>query len=135
VIAGEAAGARGPVSEIVTDPLLLDVSLPAGKIFTQPIAPRHNAFAYVIEGEGLFETGAPGAAPQTYGEGSLIVYGEGEHVTASAERRPVRFLLAAGKPLREPIAWYGPVVMNTQAEIKAAFEEFEKGTFVKRTEK
>jgi redox-sensitive bicupin YhaK (pirin superfamily) len=131
VIAGEAAGVRGPVREIVTDPLLLDVSLPLGKIFTQPVAPRHNAFAYVIEGEALFETAAPGKAPESYGEGALILFGEGEHVMVSAAERSVRFLLAAGKPLREPIAWYGPVVMNTQAEIKAAFEEFEKGTFVK----
>jgi redox-sensitive bicupin YhaK (pirin superfamily) len=134
VIAGEAAGTRGPVREIVTDPLLLDVSLPAGKIFTQAVAPGHNAFAYVMEGEGLFETAAPGAAPQAYGEGSLILFGAGEHVSVSAEKRPLRFLLAAGKPLREPIAWYGPVVMNTQAEIKTAFEEFEKGTFVKRSD-
>jgi redox-sensitive bicupin YhaK (pirin superfamily) len=134
VIAGEAAGTRGPVREIVTDPLLLDVSLPAGKIFTQPVAPGHNAFAYVMEGEGLFETAAPGAAPQAYGEGALILFGEGEHVTVAADKRSMRFLLAAGKPLREPIAWYGPVVMNTQAEIKTAFEEFEKGTFVKRSD-
>jgi quercetin 2,3-dioxygenase len=131
VIAGEAAGARGPVREIVTDPLFLDVSLPAGKSFTQPIASRHNAFAYVIDGEGVFETAVAGEAPQSYGEGSLILYGEGEHIAVTTDKRPVRFLLVAGKPFREPIAWYGPVVMNTQAEIKTAFEEFEKGTFVK----
>jgi quercetin 2,3-dioxygenase len=131
VIAGEVAGARGPVREIVTDPLLLDVSLPAGKAFTQSIPPRHTAFVYVIEGEGAFESAAPGEAPEFYGEGSLVLYGEGEHITVATDKRPVRFLLAAGKPFREPIAWHGPVVMNTQAELKTAFEEFEKGTFVK----
>jgi redox-sensitive bicupin YhaK (pirin superfamily) len=131
VIAGEAAGARGPVREIVTDPLFLDVSLPAGQSFTQLISARHNAFVYVIEGEGAFESAALGEAPEFYGEGSLILYGEGEHIAVATDKRPVRFLLAAGKPFHEPIAWHGPVVMNTQAEIKTAFEEFEKGTFVK----
>jgi quercetin 2,3-dioxygenase len=136
VIAGEAAGARGPVREIVTDPLFLDVSLPPGKSFTQPIAPQHTAFAYVIDGEGTFESAGAlsGDAPEAYGEGSLLLYGPGDHVTASADKRPVRFLLVAGKPFHEPIAWYGPVVMNTQDELKAAFEEFERGTFVKHAQ-
>jgi redox-sensitive bicupin YhaK (pirin superfamily) len=133
VIAGEAAGARGPVREIVTDPLFLDVTLPAGKSFVQPVPANHNAFAYVIDGEGYFEPRETLAreAPDKYGEGSLLLYGSGDTVEASAGKKSVRFLLVAGKPLREPIAWYGPVVMNTQKELETAFEEFGKGTFVK----
>jgi len=90
----------------------------------------------VIDGEGTLESAGAlsGDAPEAYGEGSLLLYGPGDHVTASADKRPVRFLLVAGKPFHEPIAWYGPVVMNTQDELKAAFEEFERGTFVKHAQ-
>jgi len=131
VIAGEAEGAQGPVREIVTEPLFLDVSLPAGKTFTQP---GHTVFAYVIEGEGYFD-GAPDAlarqTPAAYGEGTLVLYGPGDSVTVSSDKKSVRFLLVAGRPLEEPIAWQGPIVMNTQAELRTAFREYQDGTFVK----
>jgi redox-sensitive bicupin YhaK (pirin superfamily) len=133
VIAGEVEGVRGPVKEIVTDPLFLDVSLPAGKSFTHPVDPEHTVFAYVIDGEGYFDSGPLARAkPTPHGEGTLVLYGAGKGITVAADRKPVRFLLVAGRPFNEPIAWQGPIVMNTQAELRTAFQEFQDGTFVKR---
>ncbi len=126
VVAGEAAGVKGPIEGIATDPQLLDVTVPAGTTFTHAVAPGHSVFAYVFEGEGEFGTG------RVAGEGSLVVWDDGEAVEVKAVDEPVRFLLASGRPLNEPVAWYGPVVMNTQDEIKTAFRELQEGTFVKR---
>jgi quercetin 2,3-dioxygenase len=128
VVAGEVAGIRGPVSEIVSDPEFLDVSLPAGKSFTHAVKPGHTAFAYIAEGEGFFDPANPRAAISA---DTLVLYGAGNTVAVTTDRKPVRFLLVAGKPLGEPVAWRGPIVMNTQAELRTAFEEFERGTFVK----
>jgi quercetin 2,3-dioxygenase len=128
LISGEVGGVRGPVREIVTDPEFLDVSLPAGGTFRHPMKAEHTAFAYVIEGEGYFDSRRDPVA----GEGTLVLYGPGDTIVVSTEKRPVRFLLVAGRPLREPVAWYGPVVMNTQEELRVAFREYEQGTFVKR---
>ena len=128
VVAGEIGGVRGPVGEIVSDPEFLDVSLPAGKTFTHPVKAGHTVFAYVAEGEGFFDPANPRDA--TTGD-TLVLYGAGNTVTVTTDRKPVRFLLVAGKPLNEPVAWRGPIVMNTQAELRTAFEEFEHGTFVK----
>jgi redox-sensitive bicupin YhaK (pirin superfamily) len=126
IIAGEAAGARGPVRDVVTDPQYLDVFLPAGRSFTHPVKAGHTAFAYVFEGEGHFE------GPAASGDGTLILYEPaGDLVVVTTDRRPVRFLLASGRPLGEPVAWYGPIVMNTNEELRTAFREFENGTFVK----
>jgi redox-sensitive bicupin YhaK (pirin superfamily) len=126
VICGEVAGVRGPVRDVVTDPQYLDVSLPAGKTFSHPVTEGHTAFAYVIEGEGLFEPGGRAA-----GEFTFVHYGPGSGVEITAGKRPVRFLLVSGKPIGEPIAWYGPIVMNTEEELQTAFREFEEGTFLK----
>ena len=128
VVAGEVAGVRGPVRDIVSDPEYLDVSIPAGKSFTHATKADHTVFAYVFEGEGIFDPSA-GAV----GDGTLVLYGPGSQIEVRTDNRPVRFLLVSGKPLKEPIAWYGPIVMNTQAEIRAAFREFEEGTFVKKS--
>ncbi len=117
---------RGPVQDVVTDPQYLDVSLPAGKTFSHPVTEGHTAFAYVIEGEGLFEPGGRAA-----GEFTFVHYGPGSGVEITAGQRPVRFLLVSGKPIGEPIAWYGPIVMNTEEELQTAFREFEEGTFLK----
>jgi redox-sensitive bicupin YhaK (pirin superfamily) len=134
VVAGEVDGVRGPVREIATDPVFLDVSIPAGKSFTYPVQTAHTVFAYVAEGEGYFEkTGAfDRDTPGAHGEGTLVLYGPGDSVAVSTDKKPVRFLLVAGKPLDEPIAWYGPIVMNTQQELATAFKEYQEGTFVKR---
>ena len=144
VVSGEVQDTRGPVSEIVTDPTLIDVSVPAGKTFTHPVKAGHTVFAYVIEGEGYFDSGrdpygrdAVGenyfdmSRPCLCGSDSLVLYGPGDSVVVTADKKPVRFLLVAGKPLKEPVAWYGPIVMNTRAELRTAFEEYEQGTFVK----
>lgn len=145
VICGEVAGVQGPVREIVTEPEYLDVSVPVGRTFTHATKPGHTVLAYVIEGEGYFDPGrdpfAREAAGENYfdmtpsctcGEGTLVLYGPGDSIVVSTEKRPVRFLLVAGKPLKEPVAWYGPIVMNTREELRTAFREYEQGTFVKQ---
>jgi redox-sensitive bicupin YhaK (pirin superfamily) len=125
VVAGEVAGVRGPVRDIVSDPEYLDVSIPAGKSFSHATKADHTVFAYVFEGEGIFDPSA-GAV----GDGTLVLYGPGSQIEVRADNRSVRYLLVSGKPLKEPIAWYGPIVMNTQAELRDAFEELERGTFL-----
>ena len=144
VICGEVAGVRGPVREIVTDPELLDVSLRADTTFRHPAKAGHTVFAYVIEGEGYFDLGREAfareavgenyfdmARPCACGEGTLVLYGPGNRIVVTTEKQTVRFLLVAGRPLKERIAWYGPIVMNTQEEPRTAFREYEQGTFVK----
>ncbi|MEK7764802.1 MAG: pirin-like C-terminal cupin domain-containing protein, partial [bacterium] len=138
VICGEIGGVRGPVREIVTDPEYLDVSLPAGKTFTHPVKAGHNVFVYVIDGEGYFdqgdgEVGLDIASPRACGEGTLVHYGPGKQLIVGAEKRPARFLLVSGTPLKEPVAWAGPIVMNTKEELQTAFREYTDGTFVKHT--
>ena len=118
IICGQVGGTQGPVREIVTDPEYLDVSLPAGKTFTHPVKPGYTVFAYGVDGEG---------------EGDVLLYeAAGDTVQVQAGKDPRRFLLISGKPLNEPVAWYGPIVMNTKEELKAAFAEFEAGTFIKK---
>lgn len=146
IICGEVNKIKGPAEGIVTDPEYLDVELAAGKTFTHPIKAGHNVLAYVIDGEAYFDPArtpfAHDAAGVNYfdmqppcpcGDGTLVLFEmDGENIVVTTDKRSVRFLLVSGKPLREPIAWYGPIVMNTQAELKTAFQEFQDGTFVKR---
>jgi redox-sensitive bicupin YhaK (pirin superfamily) len=126
VICGEVQGIRGPVADVAAEPEYLDVTVPAGSTFTHAVKNGHTVLAYVIEGEGLF-----GPELSRAPEFTFIQYGAGDSVTVSADKKPVRFLLISGKPLREPIAWQGPIVMNTQAELQTAFREFQEGTFLK----
>lgn len=136
VVSGAIDGVVGPVREIVVDPEFFDVSVPAGKSFRHLTKPDHTVFAYVIDGAGYFE---PRAAKNPFektgadalGESTVVLYGAGSEIVVAADRRPVRFLLISGKPLNEPIAWHGPIVMNTQAELRLAFEEYQRGTFLK----
>ncbi|MHB8765657.1 MAG: pirin family protein [Deferrisomatales bacterium] len=145
VICGRVGGVRGPVRDIATDPEYLDVTLAAGTSWTHPTPAGHTAFAYVIEGRGCFGEERRPFAYEAEGagyfdlerdpllpDGTLVLFGDGDRVTVAADRDPVRFLLASGKPLGEPVAWYGPIVMNTQEELRVAFEEYRAGTFVKR---
>ena len=127
VIAGEVDGVSGPVKEIVANPAYLDISIPPDGTFSQTIESGHAAFAYIFEGAGLFEaeTGTPIAGPR------LVVFDDGNRVTARASDQGVRFLLISGKPLNEPIARWGPFVMNTQAEIEQTLQEINNGTFIK----
>jgi redox-sensitive bicupin YhaK (pirin superfamily) len=145
IICGEINGVKGPAQNILIKPEYLDVELPAGKTFSHTVPPDHTVFIYVIDGEAYFDPArmpfAHEAAgvnyfdmkpPSPCGNGTLVLYEKGgNNVVVSTDKHAVRFLLITGKPLYEPIAWYGPIVMNTQAELSQAFKEYEDGTFVK----
>ena len=126
VVSGTVGGISGPVHNVVIDPELLDVALPAHTVFTHPVKRGHTAFAYIVEGEGYFDQGGPSGSAET-----LLTYQDGDEIRVSTKGKPLRFLLVSGKPLKEPVAWYGPIVMNTREQLKTAFEEYEKGTFIK----
>ena len=130
VIAGLVDNVRGPVSEIAADPIYLDIKIPPNGTFSHPIDRGQTAFAYVFEGEGNFgETSDSAADNVTHPR--LIVFGNGDYIEAKTSNHAVRFLLASGKPLNEPIARHGPFVMNTREEIEQALEDLRNGTFVK----
>jgi len=145
VICGEVGGVKGPVRDVVVEPTYLDVTVPPEANFTHPIKPGHKVFAYVVSGEGYFDPQRSAYAHEVVGRNyfdmkrqcacsaeNLVLYeDDGEKVDVTAAGQPVRFLLVSGKPLGEPVAWYGPIVMNTQEELKAAFEQYEKGTFIR----
>jgi quercetin 2,3-dioxygenase len=124
VVAGEVDGVRGPVTEIAADPEYLDVHLPAGLDFTHPVPAGHTAFAYLFEGSAAFGDAGLVAQPK------LIVFGDGDAIQARAGGLGARFLLISGLPLGEPIARYGPFVMNTRAEILQALEDLRNDSFV-----
>jgi redox-sensitive bicupin YhaK (pirin superfamily) len=130
VIAGEVDGVRGAVSEIYADPAYLDVSIPANGSFSHPVEKGHAAFAYVFEGRGYFGAGEK-TSENSVSQPGLVVFGNGDYIQADAANESVRFLLVSGQPLNEPIARYGPFVMNTQEEIQQALEDLKNGTFVK----
>jgi hypothetical protein len=144
VISGRVNGVEGPVRDIVTDPEYLDVTVPGGGSFLHPVKGGHTAFAYVIDGKGYFDPGRDAYAREEVGKnyfdmdrqcvcdnGTLVLYGDGEAVSVAAGDGPVRFLFVSGKPIGEPVAWYGPIVMNTPEEIRTAFDEYRRGTFIK----
>jgi len=144
LITGQFWGKRGPVEGIAADPTYIDVTVPPRKRKTLPVETTHHAFAYVFAGSGKFcNASAPLSVP-TEGMGwadttlateadnrSLVLFGTGDEVTVEAGEQGIRFLLVSGRPLREPVAWYGPIVMNTQEQLQQAFEELQKGTFLK----
>jgi hypothetical protein len=125
-IAGTVADTRGPVRDIVTDPTYMDCIVPEGAIFSHPTDPAHTVSIYVIGG-------AARTADAVIENGQLALYDAGTQVSVSATDGPVRFLLLAGRPLHEPVAWRGPIVMNSQAELETAFREYREGTFIKNT--
>jgi redox-sensitive bicupin YhaK (pirin superfamily) len=144
VVCGEFWGKRGPVDGIAADPSYLDVSIPPDRRKTLPVEVSRHAFAYVFAGSGSFrdasgplpvktdDTGdVDNAVYKQAGDRSLIVFDRGDEVTVQAGERGIRFLLVSGKPLEEPVAWYGPIVMNTQAELKQAMDDVRNGTFIK----
>jgi len=135
----------GPVDGIVIDPEYLDITVPPSTSFTHPVKRGHTALAYVIGGRGIFcHADEPFShdtegvnyfdmKPERYQDNeTLVLFSDGDSVTVSTENDPVRFLLISGKPLNEPVAWYGPIVMNTREELRAAFEEYQNGTFIKK---
>jgi len=128
VIAGEVDDIRGPVTEIEADPIYLDITVPQHGEFKYPVERGHTAFAYVFEGQGRFGSDDEEKAVN---HPRLVEFGDGDYVAVKAIDQYVRFLLVSGKPLNEPIARYGPFVMNTQDEIQQALEDLRDGTFVK----
>ena len=144
IISGQVNGTKGPVRDIVTDPEYLDITIPSKSTFQYPVKRGHTAFAYVIDGQGYFDEGRDSYAFEAEGANyfdfkrecliapeNLVIYGDGDDVIISTEDKGVRFLFVSGKPIQEPVAWYGPIVMNTQEELRIAFEEYQKGTFIK----
>ena len=145
VICGEFWGRRGPVDGIAADPRYLDVSVPPGRRKTLKVETERNAFAYVFAGSGSFAAASDPQGVLTEkeidgreilfrertGNRSLVLFDRGDEVTVQAGEEGIRFLLVSGKPIREPVAWYGPIVMNTQAEIQDAVRELRNGTFIR----
>jgi len=144
IVCGTFWGKKGPVDGIAADPIYLDVTVPSGKRKKLPVETSRHAFAYVFAGNGKFcNASAPLAVP-TEGVGwadvappkeadnrSLVLFDSGDEVEVQAGEDGIRFLLVSGKPLQEPVAWYGPIVMNTQEQLQKAFLELKNGTFLK----
>jgi quercetin 2,3-dioxygenase len=147
VICGEFWGKRGPVDGVAAEPRYLDVFVPPGRRKVLPVEAGRHAFAYVFEGSGTFRDASQPFGVLTekessdgeilvrekVGNRSLIVFGSGDDVTVQAGDEGIRFLLVSGKPIEEPVAWYGPIVMNTNAELEQAVNELRKGTFIKHS--
>jgi hypothetical protein len=127
VIAGRLGGAVGPARDVIAEPEYLDVALEAGRTYEHPFPRGHTAFAYVFEGSGTFKGGKG-----PHGNGTLVQFGDGDAVTATAGRATaMRMLLVSGRPIGEPVAWGGPIVMNTDEELETAFREYREGTFIR----
>jgi redox-sensitive bicupin YhaK (pirin superfamily) len=144
VLCGQVNGTRGPVRDVVIEPEYLDITIPPGVRFTHPTPVGHTVFAYLFEGKALFcdqenpfafetqETGYFDLEPNAWvGNRHLALLEDGDHLVVAAGEEPARFLLISGRPLKEPVAWYGPIVMNTREELRTAFEEYQNGTFIK----
>jgi redox-sensitive bicupin YhaK (pirin superfamily) len=144
IISGEVSGIKGPVQDIVIDPEYIDVLVPANTEYRHPTKRGHTVFAYIIEGLGYF---CREKKPFTYEvqgrnyfdiqrdpfveNGSIVLFDDGDEIIVITEEQKVRFLLISGKPIGEPVAWYGPIVMNTQEELEIAFDEYRRGAFIK----
>ncbi|MFA6223758.1 MAG: pirin family protein [Desulfomonilaceae bacterium] len=143
-ICGQMGDRQSPVRDIITDPEYLDVTVPPGSEFIHPTKRGHTVFAYVIDGKGCFCNEKKPFSYEIEGTNyfdmqanpfisnrSLVLFGDGDQVMVSTESDAVRFLLISGRPIGEPVAWYGPIVMNTQDELRIAFEEYNNGEFIK----
>ncbi len=146
VICGEFWGKKGPVEGVAADPNYLDISVPPGKTKRLKVETTRHAFAYVFAGSGTFRDSSdpkavltesavqPDAEPVYDATNhSLVLFDRGDEVVVKAGPEGIRFLLISGKPLEEPVAWYGPIVMNTQTELQKAMSELRDGTFIKHT--
>jgi redox-sensitive bicupin YhaK (pirin superfamily) len=145
VVCGDFWGKQGPIEGVAADPRYLDVRVPAGKQKTLPVELERHAFAYVFEGSGNFRAASKPFGVLTEktdgvtetlvrertGNRSLVLFDSGDEVTVQAGDEGIRFLLVSGKPIEEPVAWHGPIVMNTEAELQQAFTELRKGTFIR----
>ena len=145
VVCGDFWGKKGPVDGSAADPRYLDIFVPPGKRKTLKVEVERHAFAYVFEGSGSFRAasqpmgvltekqvgGEDIILRETVGNRSLVLFDQGDEITVQAGDQGIRFLLVSGKPIKEPVAWYGPIVMNTQAELQQAVSELRDGTFIR----
>ncbi|MBI4541941.1 MAG: pirin family protein [Gemmatimonadetes bacterium] len=144
VVCGSFWGKTGPVDGIAADPRYLDLWVPAGRRKTLSVETYRHAFAYVFEGAGTFRDASQPVAVQTErvgptglaareetGNRSLVLFGSGDEVTVQAGDAGIRFLLVSGRPIEEPVAWQGPIVMNTEEQLRQAYTELQAGTFIK----
>jgi redox-sensitive bicupin YhaK (pirin superfamily) len=149
VVCGTFWGKTGPVEGVAADPRYVDVFVPPGRRRTLPVEDNRHAFAYVFDGAGTFrdasapravltepvgpsgDAGPAAAAVEETGNRSLVLFGGGDEITVQAGEAGIRFLLVSGRPLEEPVAWYGPIVMNTQEELRQAYAELQDGTFIR----
>jgi len=145
VVCGSYRGTKGPVDQVAAEPAYFDVEVPPGVRKTLPIETTRNAFAYVFAGAGKFCNAsgplavptepagwADAAPPAEADDRTLVLFDRGDEVAVQTGDEGIRFLLVSGKPLGEPVAWYGPIVMNTQEQLRQAFDELERGTFLKK---
>lgn len=128
VVAGKVDDAIGPVKDLVVKVQYLDVELAPNRVWEHTVPEGESAFVYVFQGKGSFDR-----TEEQFGTEHLVMFGEGDTIMAKSRTNGVRFLLASGRPLREPVAWGGPIVMNTEAELELAFNELNHGTFIKMT--
>ncbi|HKF50865.1 MAG TPA: pirin family protein [Candidatus Acidoferrales bacterium] len=148
VVCGNFWGMKGPVEGVAADPIYLDVSVPPGRRKTLPVETTRHAFAYVFAGGGKFCNASEPLEVPTEPVGwletkppadvenrSLILFDRGDEVEVQAGADGIRFLLVSGKPIQEPVAWYGPIVMNTQQQLREAFQELDEGTFLRHAKK
>ena len=147
VVVGDFWGGKGPVEGVAADPRYLDISVPPGKRKVLKVDTRQHAFAYVFQGSGTFRDASDSRAVLTeqvgtagppadarasrIGNRSLVLFGNGDEIVVQAGEEGIRFLLVSGQPIEEPVAWYGPIVMNTPDELQRAYEELHNGTFIK----
>ncbi len=143
VVCGTFWGQRGPVEGVAADPRYLDVFVPPGRTRRLPVESSRHAFAYVFAGSGKFRDASEPRAVRTelvggaaepaaaVGNRSLVLFDSGDEITVQAGDEGIRFLLVSGRPLEEPVAWYGPIVMNTHEELRQAWKELRDGTFIK----
>ncbi|HEX4628230.1 MAG TPA: pirin family protein [Gemmatimonadales bacterium] len=143
VICGTFWGKTGPVVGVAADPRYLDVAIPPGVRKTLPVESSRHAFAYIFEGSGSFRdasapqavrtewVGEAGGTPELAGNRSLVLFDSGDEITVQAGDAGIRFLLVSGRPIAEPVAWRGPIVMNTPEELRRAYAELQDGTFIK----
>jgi redox-sensitive bicupin YhaK (pirin superfamily) len=144
IICGEFWGKTGPVEGVAADPRYVDISVPPGLRKRIGVDRERNVFAYVFAGSGTFrdasepravlteQVGSSGGTTyETTGNRSLVLFDRGDEIVVQGGDEGIRFLLVSGKPLEEPVAWYGPIVMNTQQELEQAFNELRDGTFIR----
>jgi redox-sensitive bicupin YhaK (pirin superfamily) len=145
IISGRFGSVSGPVKDIVIDPEYMDITVPANRKYRHQVKEDSTVFAYIIGGTGYFDLNRDPFSHEMKSvdyqdlkndcllkNENLIIFDKGDEILIETDQESVRFLLVSGKPIGEPIAWYGPIVMNTQEELRKAFEDYQNGTFIKK---